>query len=144
MFKIEKKPFGFKLIFSDSIPVEEMKQWVDDSKKALTGHSGKFGVLVDMRSLKPLKPEVQAVMVEGQKEYKGKGMERSAVALANSVIALQFKRLAQESGIYQWERYVDGSKEEQWEKVAEAWIVNGKDPDKEKAQFVELDCAGVL
>ena len=57
-------------------------------------------------------------------------MERSAVALANSIIALQFRRLAQDSGIYQWERYVDGSTEENWEKVAESWIVNGKDPDK--------------
>jgi len=130
MYKIERKPFGFKLVFSDSIEVDEMKRWVDDSKKALAGQSGKFGALIDMRTLKPLKPEVQAVMVEGQKEYKTKGMERSAVGLANSIIALQFKRLAQDSGIYQWERYVDGSKEANWEKVAEAWIVNGKDPDK--------------
>jgi hypothetical protein len=130
MYMIEKKPFGFKLVFSDTIQVDEMKKWVDDSKKALAGHSGKFGVLVDMRDLKPLKPEVQAVMVDGQKEYKAKGMERSAVALANSVIALQFRRLAQESGIYQWERYIDGSKEQNWEKVAEAWIMYAKDPDK--------------
>ena len=91
---------------------------------------GKFGVLVDMRTLKPLKAEVQAVMVEGQKEFKMKGMERSAVALANSVIALQFKRLAQESGIYAWERYVDGSKDAGWEKTAEAWITSATDPDK--------------
>jgi len=130
MYKIESKPFGFKLVFSGSIEIDEMKRWVNDSKKALAGHTGKFGVLVDMRTLLPLKPEVQAAMVEGQVEYKTKGMERSAVALANSIIALQFRRLAQQSGIYQWERYVDGSKEGNWEKVAEAWIVSGKDPDK--------------
>jgi hypothetical protein len=131
MYKIEKKSFGFKLIFADSIEEAEMKQWVHDAKKELAGQSGKFGVLVDMRTLKPLKPEVQAVMVEGQKEFKVKGMERSAVALANSVIALQFKRLAQESGIYQWERYVDGSKDASWERTAEAWITSAKDPDKQ-------------
>ena len=130
MYKIEERQFGYKLIFGDVIELDEMKRWVDDSKKALSGHSGKFGVLVDMRTLKPLKPEVQAAMVEGQKEFKAKGMDRSAVALANSVIALQFKRLAQESGIYQWERYVDGSKEANWERVAESWISDGIDPDK--------------
>ncbi|HTY37790.1 MAG TPA: hypothetical protein VMH23_11805 [Bacteroidota bacterium] len=130
MYKIEKKPFGFKLIFADTIEIDEMKRWADESKKSLAGQSGKFGVLVDMRTLRPLKPEVQAVMVEGQKEFKAKGMQRSAVALANSIIALQFRRLAQDSGIYQWERYIDGSKEGNWEKVAEAWIVNGTDPDK--------------
>lgn len=130
MYKIEKKGYGFKLTFGDSIEMEEMKKWADESKKALIGQSGKFGVLVDMRTLRPLKPEVQAVMIEGQKEYKIKGMERSAVGVANSVIAMQFKRLAQESGIYQWERYVDGSKDANWEKIAESWISTGKDPDK--------------
>jgi hypothetical protein len=130
MYGIEKKSFGFKLVFAESIEVDEMKRWVGESKKALAGHIGKFGVLVDMRSLRPLKPEVQAVMVEGQKEFKVKGMERSAVALANSLIALQFKRLAQESGIYAWERYIDCSKDPGWEKTAEEWITKAKDPDK--------------
>jgi len=130
MYKIEKKPFGFKLTFGDTIERDEMERWANDSKKTLITRSGKFGVLVDMRTLKPLKPEVQAVMVEGQKEYKLKGMERSAVAVPSAVVALQFKRLAQESGIYQWERYIDASKSEDWEKTAESWIVNAKDPDK--------------
>ncbi len=130
MYKIEKKPFGYKLVFGDIIETDEMKRWAQDSKNTLVQQSGKFGVLVDMRTLKPLKPDTQAVMVEGQKEYKLKGMERSAVAVPNAIIAMQFKRLAQESGIYQWERYIDASKSTDWEKTAEAWIVNGKDPDK--------------
>ena len=130
MYTIEKRPFGYKLAFAGVIEVDEMNRWVADTMKALIGQVGKFGVIADMRALKPLKPEAQAVMVEGQKEYKLRGMERSAVVLANSVIALQFRRLAQESGIYQRERYIDGSKEGPWEKIAEAWIVNGKDPDK--------------
>ncbi len=130
MYKIEKKSFGFKLVFGDTIELDEMKRWADESKKGLVGHPGKFGVIVDMRTLRPLKADVQSVMVEGQKEYKTKGMERSAVGVANAIIAMQFKRLAQDSGIYQWERYIDCSKHSDWEKVAEGWVVNGKDPDK--------------
>ena len=130
MYKIEKKSFGYKLTFSDIIELDEIKRWVEESKKVLASQAGKFGVMVDMRGLRPLKPDVQAAMVEGQKAFKGKGMERSAVVLANSVIALQFKRLAQESGIYEWERYVDGSKKAEWERVAEAWISHAADPDK--------------
>ena len=130
MYRIERKQYGFRLVFGDAIDVAEMARWAEESKKALAGVTGKFGVLVDMRSLKPLKPEAQAVMVEGQKAYKQQGMERSAVAVPNAVIALQFKRLAQESGIYQWERYIDASARAEWEKIAEAWIVGGKDPDK--------------
>ncbi len=130
MYKIEKKPFGFKLVFGDAIEVDEMKRWSAESAKALVGQSGKFGVLVDMRTLKPLKADAQAVMVEGQKQYKVKGMERSAVAVPNAIVAMQFKRLAQDSGIYQWERYIDCAKHPDWENVAEAWLVSGKDPDK--------------
>jgi hypothetical protein len=130
MYRIEKKGYGYKLTFAESIELDEMKKWVEESKKSLIGQSGKFGVLVDMRSLRPLKPEVQAVMVDGQKEFKVKGMERSAVGVANAVIALQFKRLAQESGIYQWERYLDCSKDANWERSAENWIARGQDPDK--------------
>ena len=54
MFKIEKKPFGVKLTFGDFILKAEMEQWLEESKKALTGHKGAFGVFVDMRALKPL------------------------------------------------------------------------------------------
>jgi hypothetical protein len=85
---------------------------------ALAGITGKFGVLVDMRMLKPLKPEAQGVMVEGQRAYKQHEMQRSAVAVANAIIALQFKRLAEESGIYQWERYIDASATAEWKKIA--------------------------
>jgi len=130
MYKIEQKPFGYKLVFGGSISVDEMKRWVVESTKALESRQGKFGVLVDMIDLKPLASDAQEVMVSGQKEYKAKGMERSAVGVANALIALQFKRLAQESGIYQWERYIDASKSLGWEKIAEAWIVGAKDPDK--------------
>ncbi len=130
MYKIEKKPWGYKLTFDGVISAEEMKKWVEDSKKALLTAPSKFGVMVDMRNLKPLSPEAKSVMEEGQKLYKTKGMERSAVILNSAVLTLQFKKIAQESGIYQWERYIDAGKDPNAEKTAEAWITNGVDPDK--------------
>ncbi len=130
MYKIEKKPYGFKLTFEDVISPDEMKKWVEDSKKALLTAPSKFGVLVDMRKLKPLPPESKKIMEEGQKLYKEKGMERSAVILDSTVLTLQFKRIAQESGIYEWERYIDAGKDPNAEKTAEDWIVRKIDPDK--------------
>lgn len=125
MYKIEKKPYGFKLTFSDMIDADEMTKWVKESKAALANVSGSFGVLVDMKSLKPLSPDAQAPMQEGQKLYKQKGMERSAVLLENVMIKMQFTRIAKETGIYEWERYVVGS-----EQTALDWIEKGVDPDK--------------
>lgn len=130
MYQIEKKPYGFKLTFGGFIQAPEMNQWKMESQKVLAGRQGKFGVLVDMRELKPLPADAQAVMVEGQKGYKGKGLERSAVILDSAITTAQFRRLAKTSGIYAWERYFSAADTPSWEKAGEDWITRGVDPDK--------------
>jgi hypothetical protein len=130
MYRIDKTNYGFKLTLGDFIKAAEMEQWVKDSEKQLQTQIAKFGVFVDMRTLKPLPQDAQALMEKGQKLYKGKGMERSVVILDSPVVTMQFKRLAQETGIYQWERYIDASKTKDWEKIGEAWLKNASDPDK--------------
>ncbi len=130
MYTIERQPYGFRLVFGGFIKREEMSQWVKEAERHLATQTVPFGVLVDMRELKPLPPDSQSVMEGGQKLFKMKGMQRSAVALQNAVITLQFKRIAQESGIYAWERYLDASKTPNWQTKAIAWIVSGTDPDK--------------
>lgn len=130
MYKIEKTNFGVKLTFEGFIRRDEMAKWVEESKQILRTVPSKFGVLVDMRNLKPLPQDAQNEMEKGQKLYKEKGMQRSAVVLANTLIALQFKRIAKETGIYEWERYIDASKVQNWEDIAIKWIVKAEDPDK--------------
>ena len=68
-------------------------------------------------------------MTEGQKQYKMAGMERSVVIVQNALTRNQFKRLAKESGIYQWERYIDAGSVPNWERVGKDWVSLGKDPD---------------
>lgn len=130
MFSIEKKPWGFYLTFADSIHKDEMEKWVGESKKALIGHPKEFGVFVDMRKLKPLDEETQKVMVGGQQLYKAAGMNRSVVILDSIAVTLQFKRLARESGIYSWERYISAPENPHWEHIGVDWLTKGIDPDK--------------
>ncbi len=129
MYKIRRTNFGFHLSFGGFIRGPEMEQWALDSEKALAGVSRKFGVLIDMRTLKPLPADAQAPMQKGQKLYKSKGMARSAVILANAVTCGQFRRIAKETGIYQWERYVDASQNPNWKQAALDWVRHGVDPD---------------
>jgi hypothetical protein len=56
-------------------------------------------------------------------------MTRSAVILSQGFLATQFKMIARDTGIYEWERYIDTSSNPNWENVAIDWVVNGKDPD---------------
>jgi hypothetical protein len=130
MYQIEAKDFGFKLIFGGFIQKPEMQKWADDSRTALAGKTGSFGVMVDMRTLKPLAEDVQSVMVQGQGQFKVAGMARSVVIVQDATTAMQFKRLARESGIYQWERYLSAGTTPNWETVGAKWLVDGVDPDK--------------
>jgi len=57
-------------------------------------------------------------------------MSKSVVILANTVTKMQFKRIGKETGIYQWERYIDEVSNPNWEKAGVDWIQNGIDPDK--------------
>lgn len=129
MYKIDKTSFGSRLTFGDSIAKSEMENWLKDSITAVASAPANFQVLIDMRTLKPLSPDAQEVMQEGQKLYKQKGMERSCVILDNAIITMQFKRIAQQTGIYAFERYINASQFSDWESKAVAWLEKGTDPD---------------
>jgi len=129
MYKIEKTGYGIRLTFGGTIPVDEMKTWIAESLKILKSLPPKFCVFVDMRELKPLKDDSQLALEEGQKMYKKAGLERSVVILASSVLTMQLKRTAKETGIYEWERYIDASKTANWEEAGQKWLVNKINPD---------------
>lgn len=129
MYKIAKKGNTFHLTFNGFIQASEMQEWVEASKKELATVNGGFGVFVDMRDLKPLANDVKAVLEEGQKLYKMKGMVRSVVVVNSAMAAMQLKRIARETGIYEWERYVSSDNVADWEKVALDWVEKGIDPD---------------
>jgi len=130
MYKIEKRPSGFILTFSGNIDFAEMQKWYDDSLKELQSNKlTDFGVIIDMKNLLPIDKGTQAIMVKGQGLYKNAGMLRSAVVLADSIVCLQFKRLAKESGIYETERYIDASAHDSPISVAIDWVKDSVDPD---------------
>jgi hypothetical protein len=130
MYSITKTDFGVKIVFSGFIKQDEMVKWVAESQKIIPSLPAKFGVMIDMRDLKPLAQETETEMEKGQRLYKDKGMEKSVVILHNSITTMQFKRIAKETGIDQWERYIDASKVPNFEEVGKNWLVNGTDPGK--------------
>ena len=130
MYKIRKELYGFHLTFSGLIDVDEMEKWVTELKDVLATADEEYGVFVDMRDLEILPPESQPAMKRGQKLAKKLGMVRSVVILSDEVTTMQFKRIAKETGIYEWERYIDAGTEPNWEEVGLAWVIEGIDPDK--------------
>jgi len=129
MYKIDKKTYGVSLTFDGFIKKDEMQNWVNDTKKVVPTLKSKFGIFVDMRTMKALPRESQELMQEGQKLFKQNGMERSVVILNSATVTMQFKKIAKDTGIYQWERYIDASKVSNWEEIGKNWIEKAIDPD---------------
>ncbi len=129
MYQIELKSSIYKLTFSGVLSPDDMKNWLNESKQQLASAPTKFGVFVDMRDMKPLSEDSQQYMKEGQAAFKSKGMVRSVVILNDTVTTMQFKRIARETGIDSWERYIDASRNPEWKKAGLDWLVNGLDPD---------------
>jgi hypothetical protein len=129
MYQITRTTYGYKLVFGDVLSAADLTRWFDESKSTLALAPTSFGVLIDMRTLKPLGPDAGPIMMNGQAYYRQKGMKRSAVILESAMLTLQFKKVAKDSGIASNERYIDASETSNWESVALAWIENGVEPD---------------
>jgi len=130
MYRIEKANWGYRLTFGGSCTVEEIAEWLEESQKILADQEEEFFVFVDMRTIIPLSREAQVHIQEGQKLYKQRGMLRSVVILSSPVVAAQFQRIAGETGIGRWERYLDASTVSDWEEVGMDWLLKAVDPEK--------------
>ena len=69
--------------------------------------------------------EVSSMVLQKMKEISEAFIGKE---VKNAVVAIQFRRLAKESGIDTWERYVDGSRPDRFD-VAAAWVRDRVDPD---------------
>ena len=131
MVKIEQKSFGYKLTFSGIISISELENWLEESETILEKETGSFSVFVDMQQMELLPVACRELMYEGQKLYKRMGMERSVVIVGDKLTAMQFRLIAQKTGIYADERYIDASQNENWEKEAINWIIKAIEPSVE-------------
>ena len=122
MYKINKTDLGFQLTFGGDMTETELQTWYQESARVLAGMHLPFGVIIDMRTLAPLPTGAQAVMVKGQAMYRTCGMQRSCVILEDPITTIQFMRLAKQSGIFKYERYIDASVHKDWAQEARNWV----------------------
>jgi hypothetical protein len=122
VYKIDKTELGFQLTFGGDMTEAELETWYQESARVLSRIHVPFGVLIDMRTLAPLPAEAQKVMVRGQSMYRTSGMQRSCVILEDPITTIQFMRLAKQSGIFRYERYIDASVHKDWRQEARNWI----------------------
>lgn len=128
MYTIEQEEYGLRLSIVGGLAEEEARAWLAEMGKAIRDAKKPFGVLVDVREAKLFMPEAQAVLKQGMELCRRGGMERACVVLNSAVATLQARRLAKETGIDTWQRYVDASETREWEDHALGWIQEGIKP----------------
>ena len=128
VYRIERKEWGFHLTFEAFVPKAMMEAWVEESIPALDDVPPKFWVFVDLSRMAPVTQDTREVMIRGQQLYQDAGMVRSAVVVDSVATVMQFRRIAEESGIYQWERYFD-AQDPDHETSAMRWLRDAHDPE---------------
>jgi hypothetical protein len=132
VYKIEKADWGYELTFGGNMPADEVSQWYQDWAETIKDHLGPFSVFVDMRTLIPLSKEAMEPLAEGQRLARQRGMVRSVVIVQNPATASQFRRIAGDTGINQWERYIDATIADNWRQLGLNWILQGIEPIAEQ------------
>lgn len=128
MYKIERKHYGVKLTFDGFIDPEEMQAYKDEFKATLDLLPPKFGLMGDMRNMKPLPPESQAIL-SAHPEWTASRIERSATIIDSALVKMQSRRLTKEWKQDETKRYIDSSRHADWETMAEKWIADGIEPE---------------
>lgn len=128
MYKIERKNYGVKLTFEGFIDPEEMQAYKDEFKTTLNLLPPTFGLLADMRSMKPLPAESQAIL-SANPEWTASRIIRSATIVDSALVKMQSRRLTKEWKQDATKRYIDSSQHSDWETIAEKWIEDGIEPE---------------
>ncbi len=128
MHTIEKRPSGYVLTFQGVVTPSEMHEWATQSKAILSLNIGNFGVIVDFRRLVRLQPEADTILSSVRALYRTKGMQRTAIVLANTILTTRFRRLAEQAGTHEWERYINVTTMDNWSEAAVRWVRDGTEP----------------
>lgn len=132
MHRIEETKYGYKLVLEGFLQRDEVGQLLEDLKtKIKPREKGQtFPLLLDMRKSNAFPSDAREILKQCLLFCKDSGMQRNAVILATAIATLQARRIAKETGIDRWARYIDAStRPHDWEKVAVDWLTRGVEPD---------------
>ena len=131
MFSINHTDYGLRVRLSGTMSAREIDAFSDGMRDAISVWTNPFAVFVDMRDLEPLGVVAQQGIIDIHAMGLKAGAMRSVVILNNSTTMVQFKRIALQTNVYEFERYLDATAEPNWEEIGLKWLTEGIDPDAE-------------
>ena len=128
MHKIEETDFGFKITAAGITEPEEMEQFKFEIIHTLAEHNRPFSLLIDLRELMPLSPEIAEIIKEIQISCRKMSLERAAIIVNSPVLEQQIIQTGFKAATSKYDRIIDISKHLDGENTALAWASEGIEP----------------
>lgn len=128
MHQIESKPYGYIIVFEGFFHGQDITRFSDDMKTQVNRRGGNdpFAVVVDLRETRTFPPEAQVGLMDIIAYCAQRGMNRNVIVINSAIAKIQANRLARESGVVDI-RFIDAAHVDDWEQVAEDWLLRGKE-----------------
>ena len=128
MHRIEQRPYGFKIAYEGFLKADDIARFSDEMQRYVGQMSGEFAVVVDLRETRTFPPDAQAELMKIIAYCHEHGMTRNVIVVNSAITKIQANRLAREGGVGDI-RFIDAAHTPDWEKVAEDWLIRGKEPE---------------
>jgi hypothetical protein len=128
MHNIERTAYGFRITNSGKFSSHEAEEFRHELLRTLSEHQKPFSLLIDIRELIPLSPDVADMMRSVQEACHQMSLERAAIIISSPVLREQAVQVSFNSKTKRHDRFIDASKYPDWEQQAIAWLVEGKEP----------------
>ena len=129
MISFKETEFGLKLEVRGLLELSDFSEFYNQAQKFLMNIPRGFYLLLDLRELAPLSPEITPALKNIHKLFLSHGLSRAAVITANSRVTVQTKKISLETGLFDKEIYVNPDIYPDWEKRALKWFKLGIDPN---------------
>lgn len=126
--RTERRSYGFAVIAPRTPTEAEATAWARKLREMIAGSTPGFGLLVDMRGQRTNPPATTRIVAEAMGWLRENGMGRVAIVYDSSLAMIQLRRIANDVGTVQHERYINAATTPDWETRAIAWIEHGSEP----------------
>ncbi|HEX2252844.1 MAG TPA: hypothetical protein VHQ65_06235 [Thermoanaerobaculia bacterium] len=127
MYKITDRPYGYEIAFQGFLQGSDIEAFGKEMEKKAVNHRGNFGVIVDLREGRTFPAEAQSKLMQVISFCAENGMNRNVLVADSAILKIQSNRLAKEGGVDAI-RLVDPAQHADWRRVAEDWLIHGKEP----------------
>lgn len=129
MISWHKKDRVFYFTFSSPITLNEVEKWRTEVIQAVSQMNEDVLVFADLRECELIPIECRSIIEEVQSSFRKNGMKRSVVIVGDTITTMQLRLVAIETGIREWERYIDSSVVSDWKQLGMDWLKHNIDPD---------------